>query len=426
VTGTGSSMCRPYERCGDTTATPGGTGVYRLGVDGAPVGRRVAELRRRAGLTQEGLALRLHRSVSWVRKVEQGDRQLDNIRTMREVAAALGVELADLREDLDPGRPGHSALPALRRALTATRPRVQPSSPQQLRAGVVAVGDAWQALPRCYSEVAPLVPPLIEEARSAVDEATGYTRRDALLTLAMAAQLAQEVAARLGEPDLSWIAAQLALSAAQEAEDPTAAAVGAWRVAHAVMRAGDMEEAGDLAAAAATELAPVLRNADPAALSAYGALRLVGAVAASRTGDGAEAAALLQDARATAEQLGDDRNDAWLTFGPTNTGVHAVAVAVELGDPAGALEVASTVDVGALLTLERQATHRVQVAHALVQRRRDPEALRQLLAAERLNPEGLPHDTIAREIVAGLVRRDRRRQLAGLHDLARRLRVLSR
>jgi hypothetical protein len=106
--------------------------------------------------------------------------------------------------------------------------------------------------------------------------------------------------------------------------------------------------------------------------------------------------------------------------------VHAVAVAVELGDPAAALDAARAVDVGALLTLERQATHRVQVAHALVQRRRDPEALRQVLTAERLNPEGLPHDTLAREIVAGLVRRDRRRQLSGLHDLARRLRVLSR
>jgi transcriptional regulator with XRE-family HTH domain len=394
--------------------------------DGAPVGRRVAELRRRAGLTQEGLALRLHRSVSWVRKIEQGDRQLDNLRTMREVAEALGVELPDLREDLDVVRPGHEAIPALRRALTVSRPRVQPSPPEQLRAAVVAAGDLWQVVPRAYSEVAPIVPPLVEEVRAAVDDATGAARRDALLTLAMICQLAQEIAARLGEPDLSWIAAHLALTAAQEADDPAASAVGAWRVCHAVMRGGDWEEAGDVAAAAATALAPVLREHDPAALSAYGALRLVGSVAAARVGDAGDAGALLDDARRTAERLGEDRNDAWLTFGPTNTGVHAVAVALELGDPAGALNVARTVEVGALLTLERQATHRVQVAHALVQRRRDPEALRQLLAAERLNPEGLPHDTLAREIVAGLLRRDRRRQLAGLHDLARRLRVLSR
>ena len=395
-------------------------------MDGTPVGRRVAELRRRAGLTQAGLALRLHRSTSWVKKVETGARALDNVRTMREIADALGVELRDLREDLDPGRPGHEAVPALRRALTASRPRIEPRPAEELRAAVVALGDAWQMQPRCYSEVAPLLPPLVEEARAAVEDASGDARRDALLTLAMACQLGQEVAARLGEPDLSWIAAHRALTAAQEADDATAAAVGAWRVAHAVLRSGDVDETRELAADAASALAPQLSEDDPAALSAYGALRLVGAVAAARTGDAADAAALLGDARSIADRLGEDRNDAWLTFGPTNTGVHAVAVAVELGDPGGALDAARSVDVGALLTLERQATHRVQLAHALVQRRRDPEALRQLLAAERLNPEGLPHDTLAREIVAGLVRRDRRRQLAGLHDLARRLRVLSR
>ena len=396
-------------------------------MDAAPVGRRVAELRRRAGLTQEGLALRLHRSASWVRKVEQGTRTLDNVRVLTDVAAALGVQLRDLREDLDPGRPGHDAVPALRRALTASRPRIEPRPADELRAAVVAVGDAWQMQPHCYSEVAPLLPPLVEEARAAVDTAHGGARRDALLTLAMACQLGQEVAGRLGEPDLSWISAHRAIEAAREADEPTATAVGAWRVAHAALRVGDTDETRNIADTAATDLAPsLLRESEPTALSAYGALRLVGAVAAARTGDAADAGALLDDARATAGRLGADRNDAWLTFGPTNTAVHVVAVAVELGDPTGALDAARTLDPSALLTLERQATHRVQVAHALTLRRRDPEALRQLLFAERLNPEGLPHDTLAREIVAGMVRRDRRRSLPGLRDLARRLRVLDR
>jgi transcriptional regulator with XRE-family HTH domain len=54
---------------------------------GTPLGRRVAELRHLSGLTQEGLALRLHRSASWVKKVEQGRRSLDSIRTLAEIAA---------------------------------------------------------------------------------------------------------------------------------------------------------------------------------------------------------------------------------------------------------------------------------------------------------------------------------------------------
>lgn len=394
-------------------------------MDGAPVGRRVAELRRRAGLTQDGLALRLHRSASWVRKVEQGRRSLDNVRTLVEVAGALGVGLRDLREDLDPSRPGHSAVPALRHALTASRPNLESRPAADLRAAVTSVGDNWQARPRCYSEVAPLLPPLVEEARAAVDAAGGQARRDTLLTLSMACQVGQEVAARLGEPDLAWIAAHRAGEAAREAGDAAMTGAGAWRLAHASLRTGDLDEARDCAADAAQELAPLLRD-DPgeAALSAYGALRLVGAVAAARTGDTADAAALLTDARATADRLGTDGNTGWMTFGPTNVGVHEVAIAVELGDPAGALNAARRVDVGALLTLERRATHRVQVAHALTQRRRDADAYRQFLAAEQLNPEGLPWDTLAREIIAGMIRRDRRRAIPGLRDLARRLRVL--
>jgi transcriptional regulator with XRE-family HTH domain len=391
----------------------------------AVLGRRIAELRRRAGVTQEGLALRLHRSASWVKKIEQGRRPLDNVRTLIEVAAALGVELRDLRDDLDPSRPGYAAVPSLRLALTASRSRVAPRPVDDLRRAVVAVGDAWQAEPRCYSEVAPLLPPLIEQAHATVDTATGDHRRGALSALALACQAGQEVAARLGEPDLAWISARRAADAAAEADDATLVAVGAWRMAHAALRLGHLAETRDLAADGATALTPLLHDdVGPAELSAYGALRLVGAVAAARSGDGADAAALLADARATANRLGGDTNDGWQTFGPANTGVHETAVALELGDPAGALRAARRVDVRALLTRERRATHHLQVAHALAQVRRDGEALHQVLAAERFNPEGLPRDALARELVAGLVRRDRRRSLAGLRDLARRLRVV--
>jgi hypothetical protein len=358
-----------------------------------------------------------------VAKVEQGRRSLDNVRVLIEVADALGVELRDLREDVDPTRPGHAAVPALRRALTSSRPNVEPREPAALRRAVQDVGDAWQARPRCYSEVAPLLPPLVAEARAAVEAASGDALREALRTLALACQVGQEVAARLGEPDLAWISARWATDAALAAEDAALAAVGGWRLAHAALRAGDLDETRTVSADAAATLEPSLR-ADPAPglLSAYGALRLTGAVAASRAGDEPDARWLLGDARETAARLGD-RNDHWQTFGPANVGVHEVAVAVELGDPSGALDAARRVDVGALATLERQATHRVHVAHALTLRRRDPDAMRQLLAAERLNPEGLPHDTLARSLVAGMVRRDRRRAIPGLRDLARRLRV---
>ena len=60
------------------------------------IGRRIAAHRRRLGLTQQGLAMRLHRSTSWVTKIERGGRPLDSVRTLLEVARALGVEVREL------------------------------------------------------------------------------------------------------------------------------------------------------------------------------------------------------------------------------------------------------------------------------------------------------------------------------------------
>jgi transcriptional regulator with XRE-family HTH domain len=394
-----------------------------MDLDGLSTGRRIAMLRRRAGLTQAGLAMRIHRSKSWVEKVERGSHVVENISTLTQVAEALGVSLAALREDLDPRRPGSAVLVPLRQALTAWSLDLEPRPPIQLRADVVAAGDLWQTVRENYSTVAPLIPPLVAETRVAVSTSTGDQRREALLTLALICQVAQEVAARLGEPDLSWIAADRALAAAREADDPVQTAVGAWRVAHAFLRSGDVDSARSAAATAASELAPVLAvDRTAAGLSAYGALRLVGTIAAARAGDRDDVAALLADARGIAKALGEDRNDAWQTFGPTNTGVHATAVAMELGDPDTALTAARVVDPTRLLTLERQATHRVVLAHALAMRRRPDDAYRQLLAAERLNPEGLPHDQLARELVRSL-RRRKGRKPAGLDSLATRLHV---
>src|SRR5438105_3669251 len=51
---------------------------------GMSIGQRIALYRRLRGLTQEGLAMRLHRSKSWVTKVERGERQIDSVTTLRQ------------------------------------------------------------------------------------------------------------------------------------------------------------------------------------------------------------------------------------------------------------------------------------------------------------------------------------------------------
>jgi len=188
------------------------------------IGERIAHHRKNLGLTQEGLAMRLFRSKSWVTKIERGERPLDSVGTLVEVARALGVQVRDLTGQPwfpESGGPGHDAIPAIRRILTGINPPsvrpdgrpIEPRDPSRLRADVLAAGHLWQTDRHCYSAVVPLLPDLLAEARLAAAHG-GEQRQEAVRTLALLCQLLQEVMARLGEIDLAWIAAHHSLHAA--------------------------------------------------------------------------------------------------------------------------------------------------------------------------------------------------------------------
>jgi transcriptional regulator with XRE-family HTH domain len=74
------------------------------------IGRRVVELRRERGWTQEHAAERMRLDVVALRRIE-GGRQLVTLRTLVRLANALGVptralfDEAQLREARRPGRP---------------------------------------------------------------------------------------------------------------------------------------------------------------------------------------------------------------------------------------------------------------------------------------------------------------------------------
>ena len=400
------------------------------------IGERIAHHRRNLGLTQEGLAMRLFRSKSWVTKIERGERPLDSVRTLVDVARALGVQVRDLTGQPwfpESGGPGHDAVPAIRRALTSltpssTRPDgqpIEPRDPTRLRADVLAAGHLWQTDRHCYSAVVPLLPDLIAEARLAVP-AGGEQLQEANRTLALLCQLLQEIMARLGEIDLAWIAAHQSLRAAAEAnEDPALEAAGAWRVCHAALRMDNLDEVYNVATSAAGTLRRALRDEPlPESLSAYGGLQLVGAVAAIRASDPVTTDLFLREARRAARELGDGRNDFWMTFGPANVAIHDAEVLLERGEVTAALRHATRIDLSALPSLERRSTHYVNVARAHALRRHDAEAVAAMLQAERFNPEGLSYNMLARDLVRALLRRERRQAMPGLRGLARRLHLL--
>jgi transcriptional regulator with XRE-family HTH domain len=156
------------------------------------IGRRVAELRKLRGLTQAGLAARLHRSESWVTKIERGARGLDSVTVLTELAEALAVPVEQLAGG-QTGRPGErpgqggAALTELQRVLD--RPSITSLDASEVRS-VAEIARGAEALRRMYetfrhnfSTVLPRLPVLLGEAKSVARTAPAPDRPRAYAAL---------------------------------------------------------------------------------------------------------------------------------------------------------------------------------------------------------------------------------------------------
>jgi hypothetical protein len=108
---------------------------------------------------------------------------------------------------------------------------------------------------------------------------------------------------------------------------------------------------------------------------------------------------------------------------PLPRAIHAVNVAVELGDAGQAIELAQQVSSESL-SPERQARYQLDLAQAHATRRQIGEALHALQQAERIAPEETRVHYVGRAVTRDLL------QLSGLHprpelrDLAERFGML--
>ncbi|MDG4829993.1 hypothetical protein O7627_11855 [Solwaraspora sp. WMMD1047] len=236
--------------------------------------------------------------------------------------------------------------------------------------------------------------------------------------------LVSKLAAKLGDGELAWRAADRARCFGLIAADPALTAIAAYQTACALAkqpgRAADAEEE---AVAAAEAIARHQLHRTPSYLSAYGALLLHAAVAASRQGDGRSANRHLEAAGSAAEQLGRNGNELWTAFGPANVQLHRISVAVALQDNRQALHDADQLDTSQLpaaLTSRRARVHLdLAVAHSATGSS-DAQAMLQLLEYERLVPEAIKLNATAAELIAKLLRRERRSHTPGLRALAHR------
>ncbi|WP_067825538.1 helix-turn-helix domain-containing protein [Nocardia inohanensis] len=404
------------------------------------LGARVAELRRRRGLSQKELGAAIRRSESWVSQVERDVLPVERLSVLQRLADVLGVAVRDLRPEAaepmadhrgDGHRPGSAVFEQLRLLLTGHPALEQLFGDEVDRESADVLPElrervdlAWQLanesrLVEVGGSLLELIPDLEHAAR------TSSKRPEALALLSRAYQVAATAFTRQEEVDAAWVAADRALWAAEESGDPLSVVAGTYRMAQAFLRLQRLEQAGQAARVSATALAPQVRDearCRPEVLSLYGSLQLMLAVIAATDGNRTAARAGLSAARHAAERLGEGRNDFDTEFGPTSVAVHAVAVAVELGDAGEALDTAGTVDAS-VLSPERQARFLVDVARAHAQRRQAGEALDALLTAERLTPELVHNDHRAREVVRDLLQFAGRRPADELRDLAGRAAV---
>ena len=405
-----------------------------------PIGERIAIYRRRRGLTQLVLAGLIGRSESWLSQVERGIRPIDRLSVLIDIAHVLKVNVTDLTGQpfsLAPnGSFENDAVYAIRHALTrydAIPAILDPAHQKHPAAPDVAslqrhLQRAWQLRQAArYSELGAVLAPLMADTERATRELEGIGRLAAFAVLAETYHVTAMALKKFGENELAWIAADRGVLAAERAEAPLLLAVSARAVGQVFMSAGRLDEADSVSAAALTALEPRLGNPSPEHLSIWGALLLTRAMIAARKNDRPTAQQFITEAQAIAGRLGQDRNDFWTIFGPTNVAIHAVSVDVELGDPAAGLRKAPNVDPSRLSPelVERRVYHMIDVARGYAQHRNDAAAVLTLLEAERVAPEEVRYHVIVPELLRELLKRERRAATPGLRPFAARVGVLS-
>jgi transcriptional regulator with XRE-family HTH domain len=403
-------------------------------MDTKEFGQRVADQRRLRGMSQGDLATAIGRSESWVSQVERGVYPVERISILQSLADALGVSMQELRADAPPSpdAPGQASEPQtsleqLRLALSGhpvpaalfctAAPVAVDASGLALRAE-----QAWSLEHSGeYEQLNAVLPEVLIDLERASRQAKEAARPAVLSSLARAYQVAAATFSRRDEPDAAWVAADRAIAAAERSGQPLQVLAGHFRMAHAFMRLNQLAQAEHVASAAAAALEPRIAQPDATSeeLSLFGAMNLVLALLRAREGDRAGAKDFIQRARDAAARNGVDRNDFNTEFGPTNVELHALTVAIEVGDAGEALDIASGVDPSGL-SPERQARFWLDVGRAQAQRRHVGDAVAAIRKAEQLAPEQILGHHLTRETVALLVQLAGRRQPAELADLARR------
>jgi hypothetical protein len=264
-----------------------------------------------------------------------------------------------------------------------------------------------------YSALARALPDILAELEAGTRTLEGDSLRAARILLADVYHVAAGLLLKLGEPALASVAADRSMHAANASEDPVAVGSSARIIIHTLMSNGHPDAAVTIAGAQAERVGRAATT--PEAIAVYGALLLRGAIAAAHREQRDTALTMMTEASKAARRLGSDSNLRWTAFGPVNTVIHQVSIAVALGDAGTAIDIARGVNLSTVKVTERKACLLTDVAQAYLQWGKHERALSALRAAAEAATEEVTGRPVVQRLVRdlaagapGTVRRDAR------------------
>lgn len=394
------------------------------------IGRRARRARLRLGMTQADLAAALRRTQGWVSKVERGRIELDRVGLLNQLAAELHIHPNDLI-----GRPyvasvsenqWQAAASSIVRELR--RFDLTPVFDGVPRPSAVLWSEMTQLhrLRDAAANVAILriLPDMLREARALAEVSTGHEREEAFALYGVMCKFAHTAAHALGHPELVAMSCERAAWAAPLSGDPVFAAVTDWMRAWDMWATADWPDALALLDKALTNIDREYARGDQLAVRAWGSLHLRAAVSAARAGDTDQVEDRIAHAKAAADRMDAETGPQFydrhsLTFSSGNVAVHAVSVALEIGDQRKALGLNARTDpqVVAVLPNSRQGHHHLDLARAWLWDGNRDKAMSELETAEHLAPQLVRHHPIARSTLRSLVYAER----AGTRERLRRM-----
>jgi transcriptional regulator with XRE-family HTH domain len=399
------------------------------------IGERIWITRKRRGMSRVDVATLAGHTEEWLRQIETGIRPVDKLSTLIKLAEVLAVhdltELTGQPFRLAPnGRPMHEAIPTIRLVL-ARQVLADPSDgevvdPAELRRRIDHAWTAWHVSHQQVKVVGAVLPALLADAIRAQQGAGDDDRRQACGLLAEVYQLAERWLGTVGEMDLAAQVADRALVMAQLADDPLLVGASAWVTTMASLSAGHPDVAAPTAFDAVRMLAPLLDDdhVGSTALSLWGSLQLVGAIASAFTAQPATAWRHWDQAKDAAQTLGTSHFNRWTTFGMPNVSVYEIAINVETGKARRAVEDSERIDITGMPSAARRAQHMISIARGHHQQRHYEETIGALLAADSYSSDSVAYNLWARELVRDLLRRTRTPNL-DLNALSDRMGVLA-